>query len=105
MIKIHYDFTDGTEVSYIEGLKLGDNFNTNCLNFFSFDIKCEDVMVIDKLGNSISRNELLDDNVYTTKKIRLSHNIQKMLKANSFKLINPLTELDGIITFDKKIRK
>ena len=33
MITIHYDFTDGTEVSYMEELVLGDNFKTNVLDF------------------------------------------------------------------------
>jgi len=85
MIKIHYDFTDGTEVSYAEGLELKSNFNTNCLDFFTFDIETDNVIVVDKKGNELCRDTLLVvGNSYTTKEIRKAHNIQKMLKANSF---------------------
>jgi len=45
MIKINFDFTDGTEVSYIEGCELKDNFTTNCLDFFNNDEETDDVMV------------------------------------------------------------
>lgn len=94
MITIHYDFTNGTEVSYKEGLELKDNFNTNCLDFFSFDEEVDDVIVIDKLGNSISRNDLLGNvGNHTDKDIRVSHNIHKMLKANSFKWLKPSENL------------
>ena len=85
MIKIHFDFVDGTEVSYSEGLKLKDNFNTNCLDFFCWDKDVDDVLVVDKNGNVLSRNTLLVKNTYTEKQIRKTHNIQKMLKAGSFK--------------------
>lgn len=85
MIKIHFDYTDGTELSYQEGLDKGDGFNTNCLDFFTTDNDAFDVIVVDKKGNSISRNELLNNiGNYTTKEIRPEHNILKMLKANSF---------------------
>jgi hypothetical protein len=84
MIKIHFDFVDGTEVSYSEGLDLKDNFNTNCLDFFCWDKDVDDVLVVDKKGNVLSRNTLLVNNTYTNKQIRKNHNIQKMLKAGSF---------------------
>lgn len=84
MIIIHFDFTDGTEVSYQEGLELKDDFTTNCLDFFSFDEATYEVVVIDKNGNKLSRNGLLGKNIYTEKEIRKSHNIHKMLKAGSF---------------------
>lgn len=84
MITINYDFTSGTEVSYFEGLELKDNFTTNCLDFFNFDENVDDVIVIDKFGNKLSRNELLLDNSFTNKKITTSHNIHKMLKSGSF---------------------
>ncbi len=83
MIVINYDFVDGTEVSYVEGLKLKDNFTTNCLDFFSFDIDVE-VEVKKKNGSFISKKFLLDNNMHTTKEIRKEHNIVKMLKANNF---------------------
>ena len=85
MIKIHYDFTDGTEVSYKEGMELKDGFTTNCLDFFNWDEETDDVVVVNHRGNILSRNGLLVPGAYTIKEIRKTHNIQKMLKANSFK--------------------
>ena len=85
MIEIHFDFTDGTEISYDEGIKKGDNFTTCCLDFFCFDTDVDDVVVIKKNGDYISRNHLLlNDGAYTSKEIRKEHNIQKMLKSHSF---------------------
>lgn len=85
MITIHYDFTDGTELSYIEGLRKGDNFTTCCLDFFSSDNKASDIMVLDRKGNTLFRNRLMrGEGHYTTKEIRISHNIRKMLIAGSF---------------------
>lgn len=85
MIHIHYDFVDGTEVSYIEGVELKDNFNTCCLDFFCFDCEAEDVTVHKSNGDYIRRNELLDDlHEYTVKHIRKEHNLVKLLKANTF---------------------
>lgn len=86
MIKIHYDFVDGTEVSYLEGCKLKDNFTTNCLDFFNNDESVDDVIVVDKKGNTLSRKLLLKsgDLTYTNKDMREAHNLQKMLKANAF---------------------
>ena len=95
MIKIHYDFTDGTEVSYIEGLKLKDNFTTNCLDFFCFDTDVDDVEVVSKNGDTLSRNSLLRPNEYTNKEMVKAHNIHKMLKAGAFKWIEPLTKVDA----------
>lgn len=86
MITIHYNFTNGTEVSYVEGLELKDNFSTNCLDFFCFDTLPVEVIVIKKNGDYISLKELLlNTGEYTDKEIRIAHNIHKMLKANSFK--------------------
>ena len=84
MIRIHYDFTDGTELSYEEGLYRRDDFSTNCLDFFCFDTDVDDVLVVDRKGNVLSRNALLKPNKFTMKEIRKSHNLQKLLKANSF---------------------
>jgi len=86
MITIHYDFVDGTEVSYIEGCKLKDNFTTNCLDFFNNDEETDDVTVLDRHGNTLSRKLLLTrgDITYTVKDVRIEHNLQKMLKGNSF---------------------
>ena len=85
MVKIHYDFTDGTEVSYKEGLDLRDNFNTNCLDFFQVENEAEDVVIVSKNGKTLSRNQLLKNNgKYTVKHIRKEHNILKMFKSGSF---------------------
>lgn len=81
MITIHYDFTDGTEISYIEGLLKKDNFTTNCLEFFNMDIDVDDVIVVNKSGKIISRKNI---NNHTSKEIRKEHDIRKMLVANSF---------------------
>ena len=44
MITIHWDFTDGTEVPYMQGKMLGDNFTTHCLDFFNMDEKVDDIV-------------------------------------------------------------
>ena len=54
MIEIHWDYTDGTEVSWVEGLKLGDNFTTCCTKFFNQDIITEDVVVLRKDGKKVA---------------------------------------------------
>ena len=84
MITIHYDFTDGSEISYIEGMEKKDNFNTHCLSFFSFETDV-DVTVLKKDGSMIIKSELLGSSVYTNKNIRVAHNIERMLLANAFK--------------------
>lgn len=82
MIKIHFDFTDGTEVSYAEGYALGDNFTTCCLDFFTTD---QDAVVVKKNGEYLSVKEiLLNDGSYTKKHIRHAHNLQKLLIAGHF---------------------
>ncbi len=83
MITIHFDFSNGSEISYIEGKKKGTDFSTNCLDFFSFDNETE-VKIIKKNGEYILKSELLTDNHYTQKQIRQEHKIHKMLTANSF---------------------
>jgi len=82
MITIHYDFTDGTEVSYVDGILLEDNFTTCCLDFFNMDIDVDDVVVIRRAGNKISRKNIQHHS--PNKEIRKSHNIHKMLVAGSF---------------------
>lgn len=83
MITIHYDFTDGTELSWIEGRNKGDAFTTNVLDFFTSD---RNVIVVKKDGSYISSVELLaNDPYYTDKHMRPAHNIHKMLVANGFR--------------------
>lgn len=82
MITIHWDFKNGTEVSYIQGKSLIDNFTTHCLGFFNMDEKVDDVVVLRSDGRKISRKNIKD---HTNKEIRKSHDIRKMLVAGSFK--------------------
>jgi len=81
MITIHFDFTDGTELSYYEGILKKDNFKTNCLDFFQFDTNVDEVIVVKKNGTKISRNNIQN---HTTKQIRREHNLHKMLVADTF---------------------
>jgi len=88
MITIHFDFTDGTEVSYAEGFNLlnkGIPFSTHCLDFFSFDYG--DVRLVKNDGSYISVQELLKNTgEYTNKQIRKEHNIRKVLgRGEGFK--------------------
>lgn len=88
MIKIHFDYVDGTEVSYAEGLhqmSIGASFSTCCLDFLDMGSEVNEVIVVDKLGNKLSRSKLLrNDRTYTDKYMRAEHNLQKMLKAGAF---------------------
>lgn len=81
MIRIHWDFTDGTEISYLEGLLKKDNFSTCCLDFFSMDNEAEEILVVRKDGKKISRKNIQDHS--TGKQIRKEHNIRKMLVAGA----------------------
>jgi hypothetical protein len=82
MITIHWDFTDGSEVSYQEGMELKDNFTTCCLDFFNMDIDVDDVIIYRKDNKYISRKNI---QIHSNgKEIRKSHNIHKMLVAGSF---------------------
>ena len=80
MITIHWDYTDGTEVSYIEGRELGDNFTTCCLEFFNQDMS-EEVVVRKKDGSQISLKNIQE---HTTKEIRDAHDVKKMLMSGLF---------------------
>jgi hypothetical protein len=86
MIIIHYDYTDGTEISYVEGLNCDKDFTTHCLEFFSAHyVTVGDIIVMCKDGRYASRNEILaGDKHYSVKKIRPEHNLRQMLIAGSF---------------------
>ena len=111
MITIHYDYTDGTEVSYIEGVRLGDNFTTTCTSFFSFMFSA-DVRVLKKDSTSITKSKLLanDSGIYSTNNIKGTEDIEKMLLSNVLifrnedelvkcKSFNAVT--DSMLTVDK----
>lgn len=89
-ITINFDYISGNEVSFAEGrdkFVYGESFTTNCLEFFQFDSLAiyDDVIVKAKGGKYISLKELLsnEDTSYTSKEIRVSHNVRKMLVAGS----------------------
>ena len=81
MITIHWDFKDGTEIPYMQGKLIGDNFTTHCLDFFNMDEKVDDVVVLRSDGLRISRKNIRQ---HCSKEIRKSHNIHKMLISSSF---------------------
>lgn len=84
MITIHYDFTDGTEVSYLEGFNLwmeGTHFTTHCLEFFRFEFG--DVTIISSKGVIVLKDLLLNDKTYSKKHIRRSHDARKLLLEGS----------------------
>ena len=96
MITIHIDFVASNEVSYIEGLELLHNnpqatFNTNCLTFFSNTWETN-VIVIDRHGRSIDRDELMSNTgyKYTDRQMRKGHNIYNMLISNAFTWKQPV---------------
>ena len=99
MITIHYDFTDGTEVSRGEGLQLGDDFTTNCLTFFNndYDYDCK---IVRKDGRYILMSELYvdHDRFYTNREIRQAHNILKIFIANGFNWKEPKIKTTTPIT-------
>lgn len=84
MIIIHWDYTDGSELSYIEGRKKKDNFTTCCLDFFNQEEPVDDVRVLRKDGGCISRNNLF---LSTSKDLKRGLDIRKLLVGGTFKFI------------------
>lgn len=95
-IIILFDFHDTeTCVSYgevVEGIQNGTPIIfTHVLDFFSFSTlqKGYDVEVLKKNGTYVLLSELLSsDNTYTTRKIKNTHNVHKLLLANEFTFKN-----------------
>jgi hypothetical protein len=84
VIEIHWDFSEGDELSYAEGKEYKYDFVTHCLEFFSMDNPQS--YVIRKDGKRISVQDLLkNDGRHTRKQMRHAHNIRKMLVAGAFK--------------------
>ena len=85
-IRIHWDFSDGTELSFYESIQAyrnGEKFNTHCLSFFDFLFDC---VLIKKNGETLTPNKLIEDRgFYTSKEIKHTHNIYRMLVAGAFK--------------------
>ena len=83
MIEIHYDFTDGTELSYIEGKNCRGAFRTNCLEFFS--TSNPNAFIMKKDGGMMSVQDLLrNDGRFIEREIREAHDLRKMLVAGAF---------------------
>ena len=70
MIVINWDFTTGSEISYIEGLQKKDEFETHCLEFFNMDSEV-DVLVMNKNNEYILLSEIQEHS--TGKEIRKEH--------------------------------
>lgn len=113
-ITINFDFVSGKEVSFVEGRDKymdAESFETNCLEFFQFDSLTiyDDVIVKAKGGKYISLKELLynEDTSYTTKEIRVSHNVRKMLVAGSleFKTMQRETKSDVKLDYGLLIKQ
>lgn len=83
IITIHFDFTDGSELSYIEAKNETKSFNTHCLDFFCFDTEADDVIVLKKDGTRISRKNI-QQHVCNGKEIREAHNLHKLLRCGYF---------------------
>lgn len=84
MITIHWDYTDGSELSYIEGKKKKDNFTTCCLDFFNQDEPVNDVVIKKKDGAYISRMYI---DLSTNKDIKEHTNIRNLLVGGALKFI------------------
>lgn len=88
-ITVHWDFTDGTEVSYAEGKKLQKakvDFTTNCLDFFCSG---NNATAIRQDSCTISSVDLLNNvGGHTNKHMRNAHNLHRMLRAGRFKWKN-----------------
>ena len=82
-IRIHFDFTDGTELPYAIAREQKKDFSTNCLEFFS--TSNPNAVVVKKDGSEMSVKELLNNSGnYTKREIRKAHNLHKMLISGVF---------------------
>jgi len=81
IVRIHVDFTDGTELSYVESKRATSDFTTCCLDFFNIKKEYEDVILVRSDGETLSRNELIDSSTPCGREIREAHNLHKMLVA------------------------
>lgn len=104
VIIIHYDFSDGTELSYQEGKLAKDNFTTCVLNFFCWDYLgnhdndnnrfepvIDDIVVLKRNGDYIALSSIYN---HCDREIRYPHNVSKMLVANSFKWLPDFINYD-----------
>lgn len=85
-IIIRYDYKLGDELPYaqaLEALERGEDFATNCLEFFNADNLGAEV--IRKDGKHISVENLLNNvGGHTQKHIRKEHNLHKILISGGF---------------------
>ena len=84
MITIHYDYTDGTEISYFKEMNSKADFTTNCLLFFNNDEE-QEVKILRENGDYIIKSDLFNTNFHTEKDIRIEHNILRIFIANGFR--------------------
>lgn len=81
-ITIHFDFTSGKELSYVEGLNSSKDFCTNCLEFFSFDTVASQVFVVRSDGSYIELGQLLKE-TRSGRQITTAHSVRRMLIAGA----------------------
>lgn len=97
IVSIHFDFSTGKEVSWIECKKLiesGNKVYTHVPEVLNMD--WNSTIVINKYGCIIDKHELMANtsDVYTVKEMRYAHNLAKMLIAGSFDFKRILTSYE-----------
>lgn len=89
MIKVHFDFTDGTELSYSESINNSTNdFTTHSLEvidqWLEFDRSPSEIVILRKDGSYIDIKEVLkNDGKYSDKYLTRDHSLARMIKANA----------------------
>ena len=90
VINILMDSTSSICKSYDEvneAINAGEEYiETNCTDFFRFDLLDKDYdVIVHRHNGTIVLSGLLDDNnIYTVKQMRKEHNARKMLIAGAF---------------------
>jgi hypothetical protein len=109
MIKIHFDFTDGTELSYSESIStIVESINNGTSDFathslevidqwLAFDRPPSEIVVLRKDGSYIDIKEVLkNDGNYGDKYLTRDHSLARMIKANALRW-QPPKENEGMV--------
>ena len=102
MIKVHFDFTDGTELSFSESINnRTTDFTTHSLEvidqWLTFDRLLPEILVLRKDGSYIDIREVLNnDGKYGEKYLTREHSLTRMIKADALKW-QPPKETEGLI--------
>ena len=103
MIKVHFDFTDGTELSYSESINnRTTDFTTHSLEiidqWLTFDRLLPEIIVLRKDGSYIDVREVLNnDGKYGDKYLTRDHSLALMIKASALKWQPPKENEDTIV--------